>query len=204
MKTNSSFNKAPLFLITLMFLLMNSSCSILEQVDEMKQLSRCEFKLTGVHKLNIAGVDMEGKRSFSDFSFTETAQISTALAKDKLPADFTVSLKATNPNSAKASMNSLDWKLLVDDQHLTEGTIDRYIEIPPNGGEADIPLNVSVDLKSLLSGKSGKAVMNLVANITGYGSNSSEVSMKLSPSIRVGNKMLQYPGYITIEQTVEN
>lgn len=202
MKTISSLNKDSLFVFVVVVFLMNPSCTILDQVDEMNQFSRCEFKIKDVQQLNIAGVDMEGKHSFSDFSFIEMSRLTTALAGDKLPADFTVKLKARNPNSTKASMNKLDWKLLLDNRYMTEGTIDKYIEIPPDDGEADVPVKVSVDLKEILSGESGKALMNLVANITGQGSNSSNVSMKLSPSIRVGNRMLQYPGYITIEHQV--
>ncbi len=200
--TANGFGKFNLFFVLSVIIAIQPSCSILEQMDEMKQFSRCDFKIKEVNSLTIAGFDMEGKRNFSDFSFAETMQLTTALASDDLPAQFTVNLKAENPNSTKASMNKLEWKLFVDDRQMTQGLVDEYIEIPPDGGSAIVPVKASVNLKELLTGQSGKALMNLVANISGKGAKPSKVSMKLSPSIRVGNHMLDYPGYITVNSEV--
>lgn len=188
--------------VMLVAMLLFSSCSVLEQMDEMQQLSKCEFELLNVENLTIAGVSMEGKQDFSDFSFGEAAQLTMALAGKEIPADFTVNLQATNPNDRRAAMNRLEWKALIDGNEVTQGVVEKRVEIAPNGGSSTIPVEVNVDVKKILTGESGKALMNLVANINGRGSQPSEVSMKLSPSIKVGQRMLQYPGYITVNNQV--
>lgn len=180
-----------------------SSCSVIEQINQMKQFTNCEFKINTINQLRIAGVSMEGKKKISDFTFAETIRLTNALAKDEIPATFTIRLEAINPNSKKAAMNQLDWKLLIDQQQVAKGIIEKQIVIPPNGRKTDFSLPVSVNLKEVLTGKSGQALMNLIADITGQGSGKSELSMKLSPSIRVGNQMLKYPGYVTVKHQVE-
>lgn len=191
---------AKLLMVTALFI---SSCSVIEQMDQMKQFSQCEFKINTVNQLNIAGVSMDGKSKISDFTFTETVRLINALAKEEIPATFTIRLEAINPNSKKAAMNQLDWKLLIDQQQVAKGIIEKQIVIPPNGRKADFPVPVSVNLKELLTGKSGQALMNLVTDITGQGSGSSELTMKLSPTIRIGKQMLKYPGYVYVKHQVE-
>lgn len=192
------------FVLITVILLAGWSCGILDQMEDMKRFSEVRFKIKDINELTIAGVDMTGKRSFSDFTFTETARLTSKLAADELPAQFTVLLQATNPNNKKAAMNRLEWRLLVDKQQLTTGTIEEYVEIPPDGSKTNVPVKVNVDVIKLLTGKSGKALMNLVSNITGQGSQPSELSMELSPSIKVGNQMLDYPGTITVKNRVGN
>jgi len=196
----SSKGLAKLLMVAALFI---SSCSVIEQINQMKQFSQCEFKINTINQLSIAEVSMEGKKRISDFTFAETIRLTTALAKDEIPATFTIRLEAINSNNKKAAMNQLDWKLLIDQQQVAKGIIEKQIVIPPNGRKVDFPVHVSVNLKELLTGKSGEALMNLVADITGQGSGKSELSMKLSPSIRVGNQMLQYPGYVTVKHQVE-
>ena len=190
------------FVLITAILLAGSSCSILNQMEEMKRFSEVRFKIEAINDLTIAGVDMTGKQSFSDFTFTETARLTSKLAADEIPAQFTVLLKATNPNNKRASMNRMDWKVFVDKQQVATGMIDEYVEIPPDGSETHVPVIVNVDVKNLISGESGKALMNLVSHITGQGSEPSELSMELSPSIKVGNQMLDYPGSITVKNRV--
>ncbi|MCF8232534.1 MAG: hypothetical protein K9J27_10130 [Bacteroidales bacterium] len=184
--------------------LIGSSCSILNQMEDMKRFSEVRFKIKDINELTIAGVDMTGKRSFSDFTFTETARLTSKLAADELPAQFTVLLQATNPNDKRAAMNRLEWRLLIDKQQISTGAIEEYVAIPPGGSKTIVPVKVNVDVRQLLTGKSGKALMNLVSNITGQGSQPSELSMELSPSIKVGNQMLDYPGTITVKNRVRN
>ncbi|MCF8308542.1 MAG: LEA type 2 family protein [Bacteroidales bacterium] len=192
------------FVFITAILLAGSSCSILNQMEEMKRFSEVRFEIEAVNNLTIAGVDMTGKQSFSDFTFTETARLTSKLAAEELPAQFTVLLKAKNPNNKRASMNRMDWKMFVDKQQVATGMIDEYVEIPPDESETHVPVKVNVDIKNLISGESGKALMNLVSHITGRGAEPSELSMELSPSIKVGNQMLDYPGSITVKNRVGN
>jgi LEA14-like dessication related protein len=199
---NSQKRMKNLIIITLFFSVFLNSCDVLTQMDEMSRFSKCDFQIDNVDNFEVAGIRMDDKKTFADFNFSQAAQLTMALAREELDAEITVHLKATNPNSAKASMNALSWILLLDGQEMASGLLDRYIEIPANGGTTDIPVSIGFDLKKLFTGQSGNALMNLVSNIMGQGQEPSNLSMKLKPSIRVGSQSLAYPGFITIKNTV--
>ncbi|MDZ7774734.1 MAG: hypothetical protein U5L09_03515 [Bacteroidales bacterium] len=183
-------------------LIMLSGCTILEQASQANTLRKCDFTLQKTSHLTIAGVDLEGKKEWSDFSFGEALQLTMALSKEELPASVRVHLQAENPNSSTAGMNKLSWKLLIDNQLMTTGLLQESFSIAPDGGITEIPLDVQFDLRKLFTGDSGKALMNLVSNMTGDSGQRSEVAMKLTPSIRVGDRFISYPGEITVRHSL--
>lgn len=190
-----------LILFSAIVILMQG-CTVLDQMSQLNTLAKCDFKFVEANHVTIAGVEMDDKQQWSDFSFQETLQLTMTLAKDEIPASLIVHLKAENPNDKVAGMNKLNWELFIDDESMTAGILEESFTIPPNGGTTMIPLEVSFDLRKLFSGSSGKAMMNLVANITGEGKEPSELAMKLMPTIRVGDRLLQYPGSITVKHQV--
>lgn len=190
------------FFVILITIFTASSCTVLEQVSQVQALSKCDFEFYSANQFEVAGILMDDKKDWSDFSFQETLRLTMMLTKNEIPASIRVNLKATNPNGKAAGMNKLEWKMLIDEQEMTQGLLNESFTIPANGGTTMIPVDVSFDLRKMFSGETSKALMNLVANLTGPGKQSSDLAMKLSPSIRVGDRLLQYPGYITVRQRV--
>ncbi|HKK09987.1 MAG TPA: LEA type 2 family protein [Bacteroidales bacterium] len=191
-----------IFLAFLVTVFTASSCTVLEQVSQVQTLSKCDFELHSANQFEIAGITMDDKKDWSDFTFQETLRLTMMLTKNEIPASIRVNLKATNPNGSVAGMNKLEWKMLIDEQEMTGGLLNESFTIPANGGTTMIPVDVSFDLRKMFSGESSKALMNLIANLTGSGGQTSNLAMKLSPSIRVGDRLLQYPGYITVRHQV--
>ena len=189
-------------IIFLFMVLTFSSCTILEQAAQMERLSKCQFELINTSNLTVAGVKMEGKNNWGDFSFQDALNLTMALTKDEIPASIRVHLEARNPNSSVAGMNQLDWRLLIDNKLMTKGVFEESVRIPPNGGMAEIPMDLNFDLRQLFSSENKNALMNLISSLTGESGKSSEIAMKLSPSIKIGERMLQYPGDITVKHTV--
>jgi hypothetical protein len=81
---------------------------------------------------------------------------------------------------------------------MTTGSINNRFTIPPNNGTTIIPLQVSVNLKQVLSGKSLDAIANFAFNLAGAGNKPTRITAKLKPTIMIGQSPLTYPGYITI------
>lgn len=179
--------------------LILSSCSVLQQTSEMKNFARCDFRLESISNLNLGGVNFQDKQSMSDISFVDLARITTALAGGSLPMKFDLNVLARNPNPALAAMNRLDWILLIDDIEMTNGVLNDRIEIQPNA-VTTFPVAISFDLMKALNGKSGDALINFALNLAGAGGRPARVKLKAKPTIMVGNRMLEYPGYITVKQ----
>jgi hypothetical protein len=173
-----------------------ASCT---QIREMKNLLYCDFRLATIENVNMAGIDVQKIKSFTDLSFVDGAKLLAAVASGSLPLNFTLNVEAKNPNGEKAALNKLDWLLLIDDIQVAEGTTTQRVEIPPANGTGIFPLQIRTDLAKVLSGQSGKNVVNLGLNLVGYGNKPSRITLKAKPTIMIGNMAMQYPGYISIK-----
>ncbi len=95
------------FAILFISVLLTSSCSVFDQILEVSQLARCQFSIQNTKDLTIAGVNMQNKRSFSDFSFQDALALTNVLTSNEIPAQITIHVKAKNPNDKIAGMNRL-------------------------------------------------------------------------------------------------
>ena len=181
-------------LIIAVFLL--PGCTILE---EMVSFSRCEFRLGSVENITLAGINVQQVSSLSDLSTADAARLTGALATGTLPLNLTLNVDIRNPNQARASMNRLDWIMLIDDKQIVQGTSSQRVEIAPNGGISTLPLSIEADLKSALSGKTGDALINFGLNLAGAGNQPTRITLRAKPFVEVGGREISYPGYLDIE-----
>lgn len=185
-------------LVILILTVVLAGCSIFEQASEMSRISRCEFRVFSVKDIDLAGIDIDNKDSFNDFSIFDIATISTVIATGKLPLSFVVNLQIRNPNPQKAALNKMEWILLIDGNEMLNGVLNQRYEIAGGGGMTTIPVNASIDLLSALGGKNLESLANFGLNLAGTGSKPTRITMKIKPSIIINSKSIDYPGYITI------
>ncbi|HRS54459.1 MAG TPA: hypothetical protein P5250_07105, partial [Bacteroidales bacterium] len=136
--------------------------------------------------------------NFSQLNLIDAAKITSAVANGTLPLSFVLNVEAKNPNPVKASMNKLEWILFIDDIEMINGILNKKIEIAPSGGISVFPILMQMDLKKILSGKSGDALLNFGFNLAGAGNKPTRITLKAKPSIMIGNSTITYPGYISI------
>jgi hypothetical protein len=169
---------------------------VMDQLNKMANFTKCQFRLVSVDKTTLAGVPIQGAQR-SDISVLNMAKLTAAFASGKLPLNFTLNLEAKNPNDSAAGMNKMAWIAYLDDSELTNGMLEKAVDIPANG-VGDIPLVVGLDLKDLMTGKTLNSMINLALNVAGEGTNPSKLTMKVKPSIQVGGQELAYPDYVTV------
>jgi len=182
-------------------LLTLCGCAVLEQYLQMATLSKCQFRLASVEGTTLAGIPLQGKTKSSDLGLLQLTQLQTAFLTGSLPLAFTLNIEVKNPNSSAAGINKFAWILSMDDMDLTSGLLERQVTIQANGGTGTIPLNISLDTKKVLSGKSWDSILNLAMNIAGEGNKPSKLSLKLKPSILIAGQELSYPDYLTVSHT---
>ena len=174
------------------------ACTVVEQAQQAAILANCDFRIRTVENITLGGVNVQNIRNVSDLTMTDLARLTAALTKPSVPLNMKLNIEGRNPNAASAGLNRLDYILLIDDIEMTRGILDQSFVIPPNNGSTVIPLQLTFDLKKVLTGKSLDAVMNFGLNLAGVGNKPTRIKVKLKPTILVGAVQLQYPGYITI------
>jgi hypothetical protein len=170
-------------------------CSTLQQIAAMRNV---EFAIDGVGDGRLAGIDLAGVRSADDVSAVDAARLATALARDDLPLQFTMDVRAENPaeNATTARMVRFAWTLLLDDRETVAGVIDREVTLPP-GEPRIIPVHVSLNLVEFFDGNASD-LLNLALRFAGARSESADVRLRATPTIETPLGPMNYPATITI------
>lgn len=188
-----------LLIASISLLLFFTSCDVMQQVTQMSNLAKCDFRLESVQQLSLAGINVQNVNSVSDLNMFDAAKIATAVGSQQFPLDFTLNIEAKNPNASAAGMTKIDWILLIDDMEMTRGILDKQVTIPANNGIAIIPMQMHVDLQEALKGKSADAVINFGMNLAGAGNKPTRFTLQMKPTITVGGFPIAYPGYLNVK-----
>lgn len=186
--------KIPAVFFALIFL---NSCSVIQQAGQLANIANCKFRLQSVQQLTLAGVNVQNIKKASDLTIMEGAKLATAVATNQFPLTFTLNTEVNNPNASAARMAKFDWILLIDDIEMTHGTVNNAYDIPASGTTV-IPMQMSIDLKKVLTGKSADAIINFGLNLADAGNAPTRFTLKVQPTISVGAYALTYPGYISV------
>lgn len=185
------------FLVLLPALMLLSSCSVLQEAGKFANIVNCRFRLESVKQLTLAGVNVQNVKKLSDLTLVDGAKLATAVASGQFPLTFTLNTEVSNPNASSAKMTQFDWILLIDDIEMTAGTVNNSYTIPAKGASV-IPMQINIDLKKALSGKSADAIINFGLNLAGTGNEPTRFTLKVRPTISVGAYSITYPNYMTV------
>jgi hypothetical protein len=183
-----------LLLFTVLVLLLNS-CAML---SEFVALTKCEFRLHSLQQPEVCGINIGQKSSWSDFSFMEGQALAVHLMQKTLPFEITVNVEARNPGTRIAAVNSLQWIATLDELQLAQGMVSERVEVAANGGTSIIPVRIRADLFDYLEGDNARAMLDFALNLVNAGNQSSQLRMKIKPSVLIGGREIQYPDYFTI------
>jgi hypothetical protein len=183
-----------------LLLLPFTGCEVTRQARLASNLANCEFRILSVENVIMGGVSLQNIKSVKDLSFSDVALLMAGLTSPVFPLSLQLNLEGRNPNTTAAGLNHLDWILFIDDNQMASGMLDKPFSIPPKGTTL-VPVQIGLDLKPFLSGKSAETILNFGMNLAGMGNAPTRLKIKLKPTIIVGGTVLRYPGYITVNTT---
>jgi len=183
----------------ILILIILGSCDISRQLNEIKTFAKCDFRLYTIEDIKLAGVDIQQYKSYNEMNLLDIAVIGSSASKGILPLTFTLNVQVKNPNSTPAAINKMDWILFIDDIEILDGISNQRMEIPANGRISNLPLQINADLMKVLTKESVEAISNFAFNLSGQGKRPSNITLKIKPSIMVGNTPVNYPGYISVK-----
>ncbi len=188
-------------LIISVFAIFLASCSVYQTYVN---LSKLQFKISGVDNLVLGNVKINKQSKISDFSFGEVLQLGTLLAQNKMPITFTLNVNAKNPNNGNGypqtdiTIDSFPWELQFKKSKILSGNISSPLVVPGKGNETTIPLEISFDLLSFFNGENSEYFLDLALAISGKGKDSSELILIANPVLGTPFGKLSYPTPIKI------
>lgn len=167
------FHTPLLLLICIAF----SSCNVLQAL----QLKDCKYAYS--HISDVTFMNMSAKDRTNLLGTTQIARALVGKA-DNLPLGCTIHVNVSNPNKQTASMERVFYSIDIDSIQVAEGsTTDKFIIL----GESttDLPIQIVVNLKTLIQEHSQATIANLLKNFLGISDTPSHITVKLRPVIEI-------------------
>ena len=178
-----------------------SSCDMLTQVADqftsVANLVNCDFSLKNVTNVNVAGVNVKNL-SQGKLTAADVLKLVAAYQSKQVPLTMDVNVDITNPTTTKAAMTALDWILSIDNTDMATGVNSKNYTIKPST-TTTVPLGVNAELAELFSKKGLEALKTFASSFTSEGI-SSNVGLRVKPSISVGTAQVPFPDYIKLEK----
>ena len=179
--------------------LITSSCGVSRKISLLEQ---CKYDIKSADSVYFAGKDITRQIKTGTFNLGSIPELAIGLLRKDIPLRARLNLGINNTGSKAIEINQFDYIILFKGQELVNGTTDRRIDIKPDETTI-VPIIIRANIYSILSDKNTR--QEIFSYLRGANSTkNSLISIKIRPSIRVGNKLIKYPGYITIDQEMNH
>jgi len=189
-------------LIMVCLAIIINSCSVLQTLSN---ITRLKYKIASTSDYQLAGIDVRNKKSLKDFNAVDVLKLSSGLVRGSLPLTFTLNIEAKNPNdgsgrypAADITIANFPWRLFVNDKEVITGELKEPILVPGKGESTVIPLQIQFDLAKSFKEKSLDDLLGLALQAAGAGGTTSNLKLKVHPSLGTPIGNIKYPQEITI------
>lgn len=199
--------RVSLGIVLLTIVAVFSQCSVSRQMKEAKTFGDCKYAVSSVDSIYLAGTDvreLRNIRSIKDFDPTKYPALGLALLRKKVPLDLRVNLDINNPTNSLAAINQLEYLVSLSGSEVFKGVLNRRIEVYPGTGSTVVPIQLSTNAYDLLmNGDTRDVFISMIQSLSGKSDTKpARLTIKVKPTLSVGDKQVNYPGYITFEQDI--
>ena len=188
-----------------MVALFASGCGLNKQARLLEAFEKCTYEINSADSVYVAGRDVSKLIRNRTFELRNIPELALAVFRRNIPLSAKVNLTINNPTSRTAAINQFEYIVLIKGQELANGFINQRVSIEP-GGTTTVPVRVNSNIYSFLS--NGKTMEEVIDFLRGGESGATEkkgmVSIRIKPTIEIGNKLVKYPGYITIDKEISS
>jgi hypothetical protein len=182
-----------------------SGCGINRQAQQIKALEKCTYRITSADEITVGGTEVKKLFAGQDINLASLPGLALGLLRQDVPLKARLNLEVKNPSGEDAAINQFDYKILVNNTDLAEGVVNQEVNVPA-GQSTVVPVNMVVNLYPFVS---NNKVMNELAEFVKAGKKGSAekkglLTLKIRPSIKVGNSLVKYPGFITVDKEISS
>lgn len=192
----------PKILYYAVVVLFISSCGINKQAKELKALENCKYEIKSADSVFIAGKPLSTFINKGNIDLTNMSSLAFAMLRKNIPLTGRMNLKIQNPTSQTAGINQFEYLVLFQNKEIAKGFVDQKVLVEP-GKEVLVPVAINANIYQLLSDETAlNELLNLFNNNDSKTKATGLVTVKIKPTIALGNKLINYPGYITIDKEI--
>lgn len=178
-----------------------SSCGINKQLKQTKAFEKCKYEIRSADSLYLANVNVMETFKSGNFDIVKSPRLVLALLRKNVPLEGNINLEIKNPTPDLAAIRQFEYKLLIKNQEIANGFVDQTVSVAPNGGQTVVPIKINANIYGFLSDSgTQRAILDFFDNNSN--SKKSILTIKIRPTIGLGNKEIKYPGFITINKEI--
>jgi LEA14-like dessication related protein len=169
-------------------------CGCDNNIKGVKNLKDCEYEFKSITELNVSGMDLSTGVKENQILPLPALLIGSA---STIPLEFTVNVEVFNPNSSHAGFEEMQYIIIIDNVEFTKGRLTDRFRVDAGKTEV-LQVPVQLDVVTLFSENSQSATLNILKNFIGIGSEKSNVTVKLKPTINIEGIRITSPNYVTV------
>lgn len=165
---------------------------------QLEALAKCKYDVESLEDMQIVGMPVQSLLDGQGGLKTNALPaVALAVLRKDVPLKGRIKLKITNPTKGRAALNQFRYLVEIQGKQLFEGTVDENIRLDPDES-AYVPLSFSTNLFDLTNDNDIKRMFEeLFSSDKG-----ALLTLKIKPSVKIGNKNVYYPGYISIDKNI--
>ncbi len=171
-----------------------SGCGVTNDLTSAYNVTQCQYDYKSISNLTLSGVNLSN--GISPTSIPKLLGVLGGTASS-IPMNFTLNLNVKNPNTTAAIMNGLQYIVSIDDIQFTSGRVDQSMNVAA-GSTQTLPLNIGVDIATLMKNNSKTSIQNIVKNFIGVGGSESNVKVQIKPTFMIGGTPITSPAYFPV------
>lgn len=179
-----------------------SRCGINKQIEQAKALEKCHFDLVSIDSVNLSGVNINRSENGQEINLTSLPRLAMGLISHNIPLNANVAIRITNETGQTAAIDQFEYKILLKNNEVFNGFVNRKVVVPAGGGQIIVPVHVFGNVYKLIADQqTSQAFGDLISNLSGSTTTpKSVVTFKIRPTLDLGGKAFNYPGYISFDK----
>lgn len=192
-----------IFLLCLTAIVIQS-CGINRQTQQIKALEKCTYRITSAEQITLGGADVKKMIGNGDINLGSLPGLALGLLRKDVPLRARLNLEVKNPTGDDAAINEFEYKILINRQELATGFVNQALNVAA-GQASTVPVDMEVNVYPFLSNsKVMGEISDFLKSSKGGPEKKGVLTLKIRPSIKVGNTLVKYPGFITIDKEVSS
>ena len=189
--------------ITLCAIFFAFSCTIDKQAKALRALEKCRYEFVSADSVFLGGADVNKLIANGRVDVSQLPGVAMGFLSRDIPLSGVLNVRVTNPTNHLAGIQQFAYKVEVEGREVLDGVSDLPIEVPA-GETVVVPVKLRTNVYKFLSDREtlNKLLTFIQSARNGATDEKVNLTFKIKPTLALGNKALNYPGYIDIHKEV--
>src|SRR5690606_27947679 len=162
------------------------------------------YEFVSADSLFLAGTDINKLIAGGQIDVGRLPGVALGFLNRDVPLSGLLNIQVTNPTNNLAGIRQFAYLIEIEGTEVVNGTSDLPISIPP-GETTVVPVKLQANVYPFLSDRNtlNKLFQFLQNARNGETTEKIKLTFRIKPTIALGNKEINYPGYISIDKEVD-